>query len=147
MYGLVRVLGAACRSDEVFYQYFEDWCVGHKLARRRARVNLARQNIRDQNLFLWCFNRQSLGECEYVDHELHIPTQIDRRRHTAAGLTGAYLMDGLPCVINRDGADVLGIVITAEIDHSAVFPVTSDTGAGEELFTVRAVAADRALAS
>jgi hypothetical protein len=56
-------------------------------------------------------------------------------------------MDGLPWVINRDGADVLGIVITAEIDHSAVFPVASDTGAGEELFTVRAVAADRALAS
>ncbi|MCK5317024.1 MAG: hypothetical protein KAJ55_03875, partial [Anaerolineales bacterium] len=62
MYGLVRVLGAACRSDEVFHQYFEAWCVGHKLARRRARVSLTRHNIRDQILFLWCFNRKSLGE-------------------------------------------------------------------------------------
>ncbi len=78
MYGLVRVLGVACRSDEVFYQYFEAWCVDHKLARRRPRVNLARQNSRDQNLFLWCFNRKSLSECEYVDHVLQIPTQIDR---------------------------------------------------------------------
>ncbi len=56
-------------------------------------------------------------------------------------------MDDLPWVINRDGTDVLGIVITTEIDYSAVLPAASDTGAGEELFTVRAVAADRALVS
>jgi hypothetical protein len=100
MYGLVRFLGVACRSDEVFYQYCEAWCVEHKLARRRARVNLARQNSNDQNLFLWRFNRKSLSKCEDVGHVLPIPTQIDRRRHTAAGLTGTHLMDNLPGVID-----------------------------------------------
>jgi hypothetical protein len=49
-------------------------------------------------------------------------------------------MDELPWVVDCDGADILGVVITTEIDHGAVLPVASDTGAGVEFLAVRAVA-------